>query len=128
MKHQVVIDTIVKLWNESSSILLTGASNLDGDALGCLLALETFGRSQGKQMTIVNEKPLSSLYDFLGAKSRVLTHIPLQKYDSIYICDTGCFEMLGSIYTENTELFKNVPTINIDHHASCYGDICWSTG
>ena len=127
MKHQVVIDTIIKLWRESESILLTGAANLDGDALGCLLALEAFGLSQGKTMTIVNEKPLSSLYDFLEAGERVFTQIPDQKYDAIYICDTGCFEMLGDIYTKNTELFKNTPTVNIDHHGSCYGDICWST-
>lgn len=39
MKHQVIVEKIIQLWNTSQSILLTGASNLDGDALGCLLAL-----------------------------------------------------------------------------------------
>lgn len=39
MKHQAVIEKIIQLWDSSSTILLTGASNLDGDALGCLLAL-----------------------------------------------------------------------------------------
>ncbi len=78
-------------------------------------------------MTIVNEKPLSSLYDFLGASEQVLTKIPDGQYDAIYICDTGCFDMLGAIYIDNAELFRNTPTVNIDHHGSCYGDICWST-
>lgn len=65
MKHQVIIGKILELWATSRSILLTGASNLDGDALGCLLTLQDLGIAQGKDIIIVNEKPLSSLYDFL---------------------------------------------------------------
>ncbi len=44
MKHQEVIAQIIKKWHESSSILLTAASNFDGDALGCTLALAALGR------------------------------------------------------------------------------------
>ena len=43
------------------------------------------------------------------------------------MCDTGSFGMLGSVYTDNTNIFGIVPTVNIDHHSSCYGDMCWST-
>lgn len=78
-------------------------------------------------MTIVNEKPLSSLYDFLGVSDRILTEVPKKSYDAAFVCDTGSFDMLGSVYTDNKKLFEKVPTVNIDHHSSCYGDMCWST-
>lgn len=127
MKHQVIIEKIIQLWTSSESILLTGASNLDGDALGCLLALHDLATSQGKEVVIVNEKPLSCLYGFLNVADRVVTQVPKKSYDAIFICDTGSFEMLGTVYSENQELFAKTPTVNIDHHASCYGDVCWST-
>lgn len=127
MKHQVIIDKIFELWTSSQSILLTGASNLDGDALGCLLALQDLAWVQGKDAVIVNEKPLSTLYGFLNVSERVLTTVPEKKYDVVFICDTGSFEMLGAIYTQNPKIFTNTPIVNVDHHASCYGDVCWST-
>ena len=65
MKHQEVIEKICDLWNSSNRIVLTGASNFDGDALGCVYALAEFGKSQGKEMIILNEKPVTRLYVFL---------------------------------------------------------------
>jgi phosphoesterase RecJ-like protein len=127
MKHQAVISKITELWNESERILLTGASNFDGDALGCVLALAEFGQSQGKQMVIVNEKPLSPLYVFIDNGQVIHTKVPPGAYDLIIICDTGSFEMLGSVYHQNTALFESTTKVNIDHHCSCYGDVCWST-
>lgn len=127
MKHQVIIDKILELWTSSRSILLTGASNLDGDALGCLLSLQDLAISQGKDVVIANEKPLSSLYGFLGVSDRILTKVPQKHYDAIFICDTGSFDMLGSVYSENPGIFADTPVVNVDHHASCYGDVCWST-
>ncbi len=100
---------------------------MDGDALGCLLALQDLAAAQGKDAVIVNEKPLSTLYDYLGVSGRVLTKVPEKQYDAVFICDTGSFEMLGNVYTDNPELFQLAPIVNVDHHASCYGDVCWST-
>jgi nanoRNase/pAp phosphatase (c-di-AMP/oligoRNAs hydrolase) len=45
----------------------------------------------------------------------------------IIVCDTGSLHMLGTVYSENREIFDTVPTVNIDHHNSCYGNVCWST-
>ncbi len=127
MKHQAVISQITDLWNQSATILLTGAANFDGDALGCVLALAEFGTAQGKDMVIVNEKRLSTLYEFIGGGYTVHTVLPEKSYDLIIICDTGSFEMLGTIYSSNQEVFEKTTKINIDHHCSCYGDVCWST-
>lgn len=40
------------------------------------------------------------------------------KYDLIITVDTGDLEQLGRFYEDNTELFTQIPLINIDHHAS----------
>lgn len=39
-------------------------------------------------------------------------------FDLILMLDAANIEQLGEIYDQNTELFFNLPTINIDHHAS----------
>jgi phosphoesterase RecJ-like protein len=40
------------------------------------------------------------------------------KYDLIITVDTGDLSQLGRFYEDNTELFTQIPVINIDHHAS----------
>lgn len=125
MENQAVLFSIARLFDEADSILLTAADNLDGDALGCLLALEAYGRSKGKTVHAVNSRPVCPLYDFLGVSDRILTQIPNEKYDLVIICDTGDISMIGRLYVENRELFDSTPILNIDHHGSCYGDICW---
>ncbi len=40
------------------------------------------------------------------------------KYDLILVIDTADLTLLGSTYTEHTELFSNVPILNVDHHIS----------
>lgn len=39
-------------------------------------------------------------------------------YDCIWILDTQDFASLGSLYTKNTKLFHDVPTIVIDHNSA----------
>lgn len=40
------------------------------------------------------------------------------KYDLIIVMDTPDLQQLGSIYHDNTEMFYDIPVLNIDHHAS----------
>lgn len=39
------------------------------------------------------------------------------KYDLIIVIDSSDLETLGKIYTSNTDLFFEVPIVNIDHHS-----------
>jgi bifunctional oligoribonuclease and PAP phosphatase NrnA len=78
-------------------------------------------------MVIANEKPASCLFQFVTGDEPIVQDLKDQEFDLIVICDTGSFDMLGSIYSDHTEVFKNTQTVNIDHHGSCYGNICWST-
>jgi phosphoesterase RecJ-like protein len=125
MENQAVLFSIAKLFDEAGSILLTAADNLDGDALGCLLALESYARAKGKSVDAVNSRPVCPLYDFLGVSDRIRTEIPNRGYDLIIVCDTGDISMIGRLYQENRVFFDTTPLLNIDHHGSCYGDVCW---
>ena len=125
MKNQTILAEIDKAFRQANTILLTASENLDGDALGCMLALDDFAKSLGKDSTIVNGKRVSDFYQFLGVGDRVVTEIPNKPYDLIIVCDTGDIEMIGRIYGQNTALFENTKLINIDHHHSDYGDICY---
>lgn len=40
------------------------------------------------------------------------------KYDLIIVVDTGSLDQLGKLYTDNVEMFNQVPVLNIDHHIS----------
>ncbi|MCK5600304.1 DHH family phosphoesterase, partial [Candidatus Pacearchaeota archaeon] len=42
----------------------------------------------------------------------------MNKFDLIFVMDTGNLEHLGALYEDNVEMFFNTPVINIDHHAS----------
>jgi len=42
----------------------------------------------------------------------------IEDYDLIITVDTGGLEQLGDFYEKHLDLFKQLPVINIDHHAS----------
>jgi phosphoesterase RecJ-like protein len=42
-------------------------------------------------------------------------------YDLIVVVDTADLHLLGSIYTQNIDLFGGIPILNIDHHISNTG-------
>lgn len=41
-----------------------------------------------------------------------------KRYDLIIMVDTADLALLGSLYTDNVDLFSDTPVINIDHHIS----------
>lgn len=49
------------------------------------------------------------------------------KYDLIIILDASDLDRLGALFEQNTSLFYETPTINIDHHASndYFGKVNW---
>jgi len=42
----------------------------------------------------------------------------LNKFDLIFVLDSGNLEHLGPLYEQNVEMFYETPVINMDHHAS----------
>lgn len=49
------------------------------------------------------------------------------KYDLIFVLDSPDLERIGDLYDKNSELFYEVPVINIDHHAGndYFGKVNW---
>lgn len=65
MKNQDILAKIDDAFKKAKTILLTASENLDGDALGCMLSLDDYAKSLGKDSTIVNGKCVSDFYAFL---------------------------------------------------------------
>ena len=57
-----------------------------------------------------------SVKDGNFSKDDINSHYNDFKYDLIITLDTPDLESLGNIYDDNTDLFHQVPVINIDHH------------
>ena len=105
----------------SSSNLITGHINPDGDALGSALAFKL----------ILDSKGISSdvCFDIKGNIPSNLNHLPINlisnnamnKYENVYVFDCGNSERLGSL--EEIAL-KSDQVIVIDHHIDpSFGDI-----
>jgi bifunctional oligoribonuclease and PAP phosphatase NrnA len=95
-----------------------------GSALGLALALE----QRGARVNAVCADAVPAMYDFMPQIERFRT-APERDLDPdlIVVCDCGELERIGSVLTDNAELFARVPIVDIDHHISNprFGEIDW---
>lgn len=117
--HRQIKDKIAK----AKTIAITTHVDPDGDAVGCVLALESFLKRYGKDVVIVVQHRVPDMYLFLGKEwipfdaSRECGH-----YDCVIVIDCPTKERVGNVI----RLFDNSPSvINVDHHVSnsAFGDI-----
>jgi len=108
------------------SILCATHNPMDGDGLGCGLALKRALEADGREVTLVTEVPPPPVYAFLpGYDSiRVLGKGPLPAADLLLALDAGGPDRLGRVLAERP---KGVRLVNVDHHVSnsSYGDLNW---
>lgn len=110
------VQQIIEIIRNSSSFLLTTHEGPDGDAIGSSLALASFLRSIGKDVTVHYQEPVPDLYAFLPGADTVLPHIPDRDYDVAVVLDIGERKRAGAEFCN----FSRVATsINLDHHLSC---------
>ena len=110
------IQKIVEVIRSNSSFLLTSHEGPDGDSIGASLALGSFLRSIGKDVTVHFQDPVPDLYAFLPAADSVLPHIPDKHFDVAFVLDIGERKRAGEEFCN----FSGVTTtINLDHHLSC---------
>ena len=83
------IQKIVEVIRSNSSFLLTSHEGPDGDSTGASLALGSFLRRIGKEVTVHFQDPVPDLYAFLPAADSVLTHIPDKHFDVAFVLDIG---------------------------------------
>lgn len=100
----------------NSTFLITTHENPDGDAVGSTLALASYLRRLGKEVTIYYRDSLPDVYSFLPLAETVLNSIPPGPYDVCFVLDVGEFKRAGKELSE----FKGIcKFINIDHHLHC---------
>lgn len=111
-----IIQNIVEVISNNSSFLLTAHEGPDGDAVGSTLALASFLRKIGKDVTVHLQDPVPDLYTFLPGTDLVLHQIPDRDYDVSFILDIGERKRAGK---EFCSFARVTTTVNLDHHLSC---------
>jgi len=111
-----IIQQIIDAIRSNSSFLITTHEGPDGDAIGSSLALASFLRKIGKNVTVHYKDPVPELYAFLPAADAVLSYIPDQHYDVSFVLDIGELKRAGA---EFCAFSRVTTTVNLDHHLSC---------
>ncbi|MDD2732728.1 MAG: bifunctional oligoribonuclease/PAP phosphatase NrnA [Desulfuromonadaceae bacterium] len=110
------IRQIIELIRSNSSFLITTHEGPDGDAVGSSLALASFLRNLGKNVTVHYQDAVPDLYAFLPGTDSVLQHIPDQHFDVSFVLDVGERKRAGK---EFCDFLRVTTTVNLDHHLSC---------
>ena len=115
------VHQIINVIRSNSSFLLTTHEGPDGDAIGSSLALASFLRAIGKDVTVHYKDPVPDLYSFLPGSHTVQPHIPDRAYDVAFVLDIGERKRAGSEFCAFSAV---TTTVNLDHHLSCenFGD------
>ena len=110
------IQQIIKVIRSNSSFILTTHEGPDGDAVGSSLALASFLRKLGKDVTVHYQDTVPDLYRFLPGADSVLHHIPDRHFDVSFVLDIGERKRAGK---EFCAFSRVTTTVNLDHHLSC---------
>lgn len=111
-----IIEQIIEVIHSNSSFLITTHEGPDGDAVGSSLALASFLRNIGKDVTVHYKDSVPELYSFLPGSGSVLPHIPERHFDVAFVLDIGERKRAGN---EFCNFSRVTTTINLDHHLSC---------
>ncbi|MCM8799219.1 MAG: bifunctional oligoribonuclease/PAP phosphatase NrnA [Candidatus Omnitrophica bacterium] len=121
-----MVKELIQKIKEYKNFLITSHINLEGDAIGSLLAMRALLTSLGKKATMVVSEKIPQEYNFVGDTHLIkrLDKIDYSKYDVLIVLD--CSDQMRA--EKIIEAFgKGKPIINIDHHISntYFGDINW---
>jgi phosphoesterase RecJ-like protein len=116
-----IIQQIIEVIRSNSSFIITTHEGPDGDAIGSSLALASFLRKIGKDVTVHLQDPVPELYAFLPGADTILPNIPDKQYDVAFVLDIGERKRAGVKFCDFSRI---TTTINLDHHLSCsnFGD------
>jgi len=111
------IETLVK---KGRRFLITAHVNLDGDAIGSMLALAHTLKKLGKTARIVCDGAVPDCYKFLPESGRISEPPKYmdEKFDAVFFLDVGQRKRVGKV---KDFLKGGAVEINIDHHASNKG-------
>lgn len=124
MKLNGVINMIKNRNNKR--FLIVSHQNLEGDAVGSMLALANLLRRIGKEVIMLSPEPTPEAYMFLPDAKGIRCRPGLKKpsYDVACIVDCTGLDRIGFV---RKVIYMTKPIINIDHHVSNdnFGTINW---
>ena len=116
--------TIIQTFKKYKKFLISTHVNPDPDALCSEAALALFLRSQGKEVTILNEEKVPERFSFLPHIDQIknCSQVKNIDYDVAVILDCGDLDRIGKV---KESLGQDKIIINIDHHIinSRFGDL-----
>ena len=117
---------VLDLVRRAKRIVVASHIPMDGDGLGCGLALAAALGRDGRPCTVVTEAPLPRAYAFLPGFDRVVdsSGAPPPPCDLLIGVDAGSGERLGRAFRDRP---KGCTVLNLDHHVSNtrFGDVDW---
>ncbi len=114
-----VPDEVIARLRAAREVLAVGHENPDADTLGATLAVCRLVEAAGGRATAVFSDPPPPLYDFVPGVGRVRTDPdPSVAYDLLVLSDCATAERVGAVAARHAALFRDLPRVVIDHHAS----------
>lgn len=108
----------------ANRVLLVSHIGLDGDHLGCMIALHSALEKMGKQVVAYLPESVPDNFQFMKGMERLSPNLPVDRFDLLIALE--CPEMhrfpKGFDYKSSAER-----VLNIDHHPDnqMYGDVVW---
>jgi len=123
MSPRKAIDCIKR----NNNFLITTHTNMEGDALGSVLAFHRLLKALGKNASIITEDHIPYGYEFLPGINKIRSlkkKVWKTKFDALVLLDCSDLKRCGQVYKLNT---KKCPLLNIDHHISNtrFADVNW---
>jgi phosphoesterase RecJ-like protein len=119
------IATLLDLFRQRETFLLTSHARPDGDALGSALGLMYLLEGMGKQVTVAFEDPIPAIYKWLPGALGIQTSLTVEP-EVVIVLECDSIERTG--YTRKAfEHMAPGMIVNIDHHLSgkMYADTNW---
>ncbi len=114
-----VPDEVVARLRRAREVLAVGHENPDADTLGATLALCRLVEAIGGRATAVFSDEPPPIYAFMPGVERVRPDPdPAVAYDLLVLSDCATAERVGAVASRHPELFRDLPRVIIDHHAS----------
>lgn len=116
------LERIKQIIDNGINFLITTHFDPDGDAVGSAFAFALVLEGLGKSPVVFMKDTVPYRYDFLPHPHKLVTMIPDNSFDGLFVVDCGNLERVG----EDSDRLRSIkPIINIDHHATneLFGDI-----
>jgi phosphoesterase RecJ-like protein len=102
---------LLNLIKQSTSFLIAGRINPEGDSIGSCLAFALGLKKMGKkEICVFSKDPVPENLKFLPSARTIKQKLPRKEFDVLFLIDCNSLERTG------TDLFRAKKTAIIDHH------------